>query len=107
MNTIHENLTYFTEKHRDVYEAYTNYGKAVHEKGGPLNDKTRWLIKIAVSATEGYRFALQTHIKKALEAGVSEDEIEHALLLTAPTAGFPRMMEALLTYRETVDQNHE
>lgn len=102
MNKIHENLSYLTKHHKDVYDAYSAYGKAVHEHGGPLDEKTRWLIKIAISATEGYTYALETHIKKGLEAGVSQAEIEHALLLLAPTAGFPRMMEALLIYRETL-----
>lgn len=104
MNIIHENLAYFQKHHPDIYEAYTQYGKAVHEKGGPLEDKTRWLIKIAISATEGHSYALQTHIEKAMDAGVTMEEIEHALVLLAPTAGFPRMMEALLVYREMLQK---
>ncbi|HEX7553265.1 MAG TPA: hypothetical protein VF378_06900 [Geothrix sp.] len=37
---------------------------------------------------------------KALEAGCSLDEIEHSVLLVAPTAGFPRMMEAMERFRD-------
>lgn len=104
MNKIHENLKYFTENHKEVYKAYSDYGKAIHENGGPLDEKTRWLIKIAISATEGYSFALETHIKKAIKAGVSYEEIEHTILLIAPSAGFPRMMEALLVFRENKEE---
>jgi len=96
---IKDQLAYFTEHHPEVYKAYAAYGKAVHESG-PLPEKTRWLIKTAISATEGYSFALITHIRKALKAGCTEAEIEHTLLLMAPTAGFPRMMEALMRFRE-------
>ena len=37
---------------------------------------------------------------KAREAGCSLDEIEHSVLLVAPTARFPRMMEAMERFRD-------
>lgn len=97
-----ENLDYLKEKHPDIYKDYEAFGRSLHSNGGPLSAETRWLIKIAVSAASGYDYALQTHIEKALKAGCTAEEIEHTLLLTAPSAGFPRMMEALMIYRETV-----
>lgn len=50
-DVIEKNLKYLMDNHGEIYEAYKNYGKLVHEKGGPLNDKTRWLIKIALSTS--------------------------------------------------------
>jgi len=97
---IRENLDALIEKHPDIYEAYSRYGKAVHEQGGPLDEKSRWLIKVATSSALGYRKALITHLTKAMEAGCSPAELEHAILLVAPTAGFPRMMEAMEWFRE-------
>lgn len=97
-----ENLNYLMKKHPEVYESYVEFGKSLHENGGPLEDKTRWLIKIAVSAASGFDYALQTHIEKAMKAGCTADEIEHTLLLTASSAGFPRMMSALMIFRETI-----
>lgn len=99
---IQEHLAYFTKRHPEAYRAYTEYGKALHENG-PLPETTRWLIKVAVSATEGYSYSLTTHIRKALKAGCTPEEIEHALVLIAPTAGFPRMMEALLHLRQEME----
>ena len=101
---IQENFAYFREKHPQIYEAYEKYGKLVHEEGGPLEEKTRWLIKIAVTTVGQNQYALRTHIKKALKNGCTREEIEHAILLTAPSAGFPVMMEALLTLREVVEE---
>jgi 4-carboxymuconolactone decarboxylase len=98
-----DNLKYLMKQHPDIYRAYEDFGHALHEKGGPLDNKTRWLIKIAVSAASQFDFALQTHIEKALKAGCTAEEIEHTLLLTAPSAGFPRMMSALMIFRETLD----
>jgi alkylhydroperoxidase/carboxymuconolactone decarboxylase family protein YurZ len=99
-----ENLDYFEKRHGDIYEAYQRFGKMVHEKGGPIGAKERWLIKIALSASCQYDLALRTHIEKALASGCSREEIEHAILLTAPTAGFPTMMTALLVLRQEMGE---
>src|SRR5690554_5968395 len=97
---ISKNLAYFIENHRDIYDAYENYGKLVHEKGGPLDDKTRWLIKVALSTSCQNEYSLRTHILKALKYGCTKEEVEHALLLVAPTCGFPCMMRGLLVLRD-------
>ena len=94
------NFAYFMEHHREIYEAYEKFGKKLHTEGGPLEEKQRWLIKAAVSAACGHELALKTHIQKALRAGCKSEEIEHAILLTASTAGFPTMMTALISFRE-------
>ena len=99
LDVIEKNFKYFIENHRDIYEAYENYGKLVHEKGGHLDEKTRWLIKVALSTSSQYEYALRTHILKALKSGCTKDEIEHAILLVAPTCGFPKMMKGLLILR--------
>lgn len=104
MDTIEENLKYFIEKFGDIYEAYETYGKKVHYEGGPLDDKIRWLIKVAVSASCQHHYSVKTHIRKAIKSGCTREEIEHALLLTAPTAGFPTMMESILCLRNELDQ---
>jgi 4-carboxymuconolactone decarboxylase len=104
MDTIEENLKYFMGKHEDVYRAYENYGKLVHTEGGPLDEKTRWLIKVAISAAGQHHYSLRTHIIKAIKSGCSREEIEHALMLVAPTAGFPTSMEGLLILRQEMGE---
>ncbi len=99
-----ENLMYLKALHTEVYKAYEEFGKAVHEHGGPIDEKTRWLIKVAISAVEQYPYALRTHLHKALDAGCTRTEIEHAILLVAPTAGFPKAMEAIMILRDELDQ---
>lgn len=106
-NVIDKNLKYIREKHGEVYDAYKEYGKLVHTKGGPLDEKTRWLIKIAISTACEYSYALTTHIKKALAAGCTREEIEHVMLLVAPSAGFPKMMEGLLSLRRELGEQEK
>ncbi len=103
---IRDNLDALIASHPDIYEAYSQFGKLVHEKGGPLDERTRWLIKVAVSGALGHEKAHLTHMTKALDAGCTPEELEHAILLTAPTAGFPRMMEAMERFREFRKEAH-
>ena len=94
MEDIHEIFTKFKEEFPQVYALHQDLGKEIHEKAGPLEAKIRWLIKIAISAACNHKRALATHIKKAQAAGVTDEEIKHALLLLIPTAGFPLFMKA-------------
>ncbi len=94
MKDIHETFTRFKAEFPEVYAKHEALGKEIHEHVGPLTEKTRWLIKIAISAACNHKRALATHIKKAKAAGVADEEIKHALLLLIPTAGFPTFMKA-------------
>ncbi len=103
LDVIEKNLKYLIENHGEIYNAYENYGGLIHEKGGPLDEKTRWLIKVALSTNCQYQFALNTHIMKALKSGCTKEEIEHAILLVAPTCGFPKTMQGLLILRHVLE----
>jgi len=103
MEDIHEIFTRFKDEFPEIYARYEALGKEIHEKVGPLPENSRWLIKIAISAACGHQRALATHIKKARAAGVTDDEIKHALLLLIPTAGFPVFMKAYTVLGKMVD----
>jgi 4-carboxymuconolactone decarboxylase len=100
MKDVHKIYTVFKKDFPSVFEGHEALGKVIHEESGPLPEKTRWLIKIAVSAASGHTIALETHIVRAREAGVTEEEIKHALLLIIQTTGFPMFMEAYSAYKE-------
>ena len=84
----------FMEQYREIWDAYDNLGAAVHS-AGPLDDKTRELIKLGLSIGARMEGAVHSHTRKALDAGATPDEIRHAVLLAIPTIGFPNMMAAL------------
>ncbi len=100
MEDIHKIFTKFKKEFPRVYSDHEALGKEIHENSGPLPEKTRWLIKIAVSGASQHPIALETHIMKAKEAGVSNDEIKHALLLLIQTTGFPTFMEAYSIFKK-------
>ena len=94
MEDIHKIVSQFKEEFPEIHAKQETLGKEVHEKGGPLDEKSRWLIKMAISGACNHKRALETHIRKARAAGINEDEIKHALLLLIPTAGFPAFMKS-------------
>ena len=101
MEDIHEIFTRFKEEFPEVHAKHEALGKEIHEKAGPLGEKSRWLIKISISAACEHNRALATHIKKAKAAGVTVKEIKHALLLLIPTTGFPVFMKAYSVLEST------
>ncbi|MFH2045506.1 MAG: carboxymuconolactone decarboxylase family protein [Pseudomonadota bacterium] len=94
MNDLHEILTEFKKDFPQVYADYEKLGKEIHLNSGPLSENTRWLLKVAISAASHRLIALETHIIKAKNAGVTDEELKHALLMLIPTTGFPAFMEA-------------
>ena len=101
MKDFHEIFAKFKEEFPKVHSRNEALGDEIHERSGPLTEKLRWLIKIAISGASHHTRALETHIMKAKEAGATDDEIKHVLLLLIQTTGFPTFMEAYSTYRKT------
>jgi 4-carboxymuconolactone decarboxylase len=99
MKDIHDVFTKFKKDFPKVQSRNEALGKEIHEKSGPLPEKVRWLIKIAASGASGHRIALETHIVRGKEAGLTDEEIKHALLLLIPTIGFPGFMEAYSVFK--------
>lgn len=102
MRDVHAIFTEFKGEFPEIHRKIEDLGQEIHTRGGPLQEDTRELLKIAIAAAAGHMRALETHLAKAREAGVGEDQILHALLLLVPTCGFPAFMEAYRTLRRGV-----
>jgi 4-carboxymuconolactone decarboxylase len=99
MKDVHKPFADFKNDYPELYEKNEALGVYVHEHGGPLDDKTRWLIKLGISAASHHQTSVATHVVRAREAGANEEEILHALFLVIPTCGFPTFMEAYRAYK--------
>ncbi len=84
----------FAAKFPEILDRNEALGTYIHEHGGALDEKTRWLVKLGISAASRHQTAVVTHAKRAKKAGATEEEVIHALLLVIPTCGFPTFMEA-------------
>lgn len=100
MEARKENWRYFQEKYPDAWKAYESFGKSLGSDAGPLDAKTCALIKVGIATASQYDYALRSQIEKAVAVSCALDEIEHAILQAATTAGYARMMMALMIFRE-------
>ena len=84
----------FRTNYPQVYKAYEQLGEAA-ANAGPLDAKTRELIRLGMSAANKSESAVKSHTHRALDAGATTEEIEHALLLGINTLGFSTIMAAI------------
>ncbi|MDP6449183.1 MAG: carboxymuconolactone decarboxylase family protein [Lentisphaeria bacterium] len=91
---IPKRFTQFTGDYPEVAAAYDKLGEAVHQSG-PLDDRTRALVKLAISTGARLEGAAHSHVRKAIEAGATVEELRHVVLLALPTIGLPSMMAAM------------
>jgi len=78
----------FRRRNPAVARAYEDLGKAC-VGAGPLDARTRELVKLGMSIGGGLEGAVHSHVRRALEAGATPDEIRHVVALAVPTIGFP------------------
>ena len=83
----------FKARHGEVINAVESLGKAARENG-PLDEKTSHLVQLAAAATIRSEGSVQSHVRRALHAGASSDEIYHTLVLLTSTIGFPTVAAA-------------
>jgi 4-carboxymuconolactone decarboxylase len=96
----------FQEEHPYLFEAYEVLGETA-AKTGPLDRKTRELVKLGMAAAYGSESAVHSHVHRAMETGASWEEIEQTILLGITTLGFPTMMAALTWAKSARDSHQE
>ena len=66
------------------------------DRFGPLDAKTRELIKIGIEVARKRHGGLIAHLDRAKAAGASSTEIAHAILLALPLVGLPDVLDAFV-----------
>lgn len=84
----------FRSRYPRVLEAHQKLAEACHQ-AGPLDQKTRELVKLGIAVGAQHEGAVHAHIRFALAAGATADEIRHAVVLGTSTIGFPSTTAAL------------
>lgn len=93
----------FKQQFPEIAEAYDELAVKCHG-WGPLDDKTRRLIKLGIAIGLSSEGAVRSHARRALEEGVTSDELRHTLLLAFTTAGFPTMIAAMKWVTEVIER---
>lgn len=81
-------------RHPAYFAAVEKLGEAVHHSG-PLDAKTLQLVQLGAAAAIRSEGAVHSHVRRALSAGATADDIRHALIAATSTIGFPNVLAAL------------
>jgi alkylhydroperoxidase/carboxymuconolactone decarboxylase family protein YurZ len=89
--------------HPSVFNAYEALVSAAHD-AGPLDERTRRLVKLAIAVGGRLEGAVRSHAMQAKEGGISEAEIDHVVLLSITTIGLPSMVAARTWVGSALDE---
>jgi AhpD family alkylhydroperoxidase len=103
MTQYSENYRWLLQKFNMVMEKHQDLGKAVRE-AGPIDEKSSQLIQLGAAAAIRAEGSVHSHVKRALEAGASAEEIYHAIVLLTSTIGFPAVAAALSWARDIIEK---
>jgi 4-carboxymuconolactone decarboxylase len=87
----------------EAMAALENLGSTIR-RSGPIDEKTIHLIQLAGAAAVQSEGSVHSHTRRALEAGVTREEIYHALLLLVSTIGFPKVTAAFSWSKDILDK---
>ncbi len=89
----------FNKNFPRVAEAYEALAAAAHQ-GGPLDERTRRLVKLAIAIGGRLEGAVRAHARQAREKGVTDAELDHVVLLALTTIGLPSTVAARTWIRD-------
>ncbi len=93
----------FRKEFPEVEKEYDRLAKKCHASG-PLQEKTRRLIKLGIAIGSESEGAVKSHARRALALGISPEEIRHVVLLGLTTIGFPKMIATLNWVHEVLKE---
>jgi alkylhydroperoxidase/carboxymuconolactone decarboxylase family protein YurZ len=99
-----EPLVDFKKSYPDVWRAFSELGDKCHD-AGPLDERTRRLVKVALAIGAGLEGGTHSAVRKALEAGIGEEEIRHVVVLGATTLGWPTMVRSWTWVQDVFDED--
>ena len=103
-NKLPQPVEDFKSAFAEVWKAFKQLGDSCHE-AGPLDEKNRRLVKLALAMGAGLEGATHSAVRNALAAGVTLEEIKHAAVLRVTTIGFPATMRALTWVNDHLESN--
>ena len=92
-------ITNFKKLYPQVWKAFTELGERCHE-AGPLDERSRRLVKLALSIGAGLEGATHSAVRNAKRAGLNDKEIDHVVVLAVTTLGLPSATRAFTWIRD-------
>jgi 4-carboxymuconolactone decarboxylase len=83
----------FLDEFPQVADAYHQLATAAHDNG-PLDEKTRQLVKLALAIGDRHEGAVHAHTRRALQAEITPEEIKHVVVLAVTSLGMANAVAA-------------
>jgi alkylhydroperoxidase/carboxymuconolactone decarboxylase family protein YurZ len=92
---VPKQLTAVRDEFPAIWDAFTTLAEACHEQGGPLDERSRKLVKLAIAVGHRHEGAVHSAVRQARAAGLSREELLHVAMLAITTVGWPSARAAL------------
>lgn len=93
----------FIERYPELERAWQLIAEA--GRSGPVDLKTRRLVKLGIAVGALRRGAVRAGVRKGLARGISPAEIEHVVALAAGTIGLPAAVAAFSWIRDCLERD--
>jgi alkylhydroperoxidase/carboxymuconolactone decarboxylase family protein YurZ len=94
----------FRKRYPDVWKAFDQLGEQCHE-AGPLDEKTRRLVKVALSIGAGLEGATHSAVRNARKSRVTVEELDQVAVLAVTTIGLPAAIRGFTWISDTADKS--
>jgi alkylhydroperoxidase/carboxymuconolactone decarboxylase family protein YurZ len=98
-----ETIRDFSRKYPQVWDAFAKLGQQCHD-GGPLDEKTRRLVKLGVAVAHRHEGAVHSAVRNARASQVTMEEMMHVAVLAITTIGWPAAYAAMTWIDEALKQ---
>ena len=88
----------FVKRYPQLEKAWEQINEAGRE--GPLDEKTARLVKLSIAIGALHEGAVHANVRKALAQGITKEEIEQVVALTAGTLGMPSTVAVFTWVRD-------
>ncbi len=102
MTKYTKNFDWILENFKEVMEKQQDLGMTLRE-AGPVDKKTSHLIQLGAAAALRAEGSVHSHVRRALKAGATPEEIYHTIILLTSTIGFPATATALSWARDIIE----
>ena len=102
LGEVKKSLAHMGKKYPDLMKAFSGFMGEV-EKEGALSHKTKELISIALSIVAHCKWCIAFHVKNALDAGATKEEVMEACFVAALMGGGPALMYTQLAVKALED----
>jgi alkylhydroperoxidase/carboxymuconolactone decarboxylase family protein YurZ len=98
------------KKYREFIERYPALGEAwerIHDAGqeGPLDDRTIRLVKLGIAIGARLEGPVHSSVRKGLAQGITREELEQVVALSAGAIGLPSAAAAFTWIRDVLNKD--